>query len=309
MARGQASSHVPALALEGFLEMLIAERGAATNTVAAYGRDLRDFSDFCARRRSQAETADAATVRAYLADLVTRELSARTSARRLSALKQFFGFLVTEGRREDDPTALITGPRQGRRLPKFLTEVEVDDLLAAAAGTGKPEDLRLSCLMELLYASGLRVSELVSLPLAAVRRDPRIILVTGKGGKDRMVPLTEAARAAVASYLTVREHFGPPQAPFLFPSRGGTGHLTRRRVGQLLDGLAVRAGIAPTRVSPHVLRHAFATHLLAHGADLRSVQQMLGHADISTTEIYTHVLAARLQGLVNTAHPLAEAPD
>ena len=288
--------------------MLIAERGAATNTVAAYARDLRDFSDFCARRRNQAETANAETVRAYLTDLVTRGLSARTSARRLSSLKQFFGFLVTEGRREDDPTTLITGPRQGRRLPKFLTEAEVDDLLAAA-GTSKPEDLRLSCLMELLYASGLRVSELVSLPLAAVRRDPRIILVTGKGGKDRIVPLTEAARAAVASYLPVREHFGPPQAPFLFPSRGGTGHLTRRRVGQLLDGLAVRAGIAPTRVSPHVLRHAFATHLLAHGADLRSVQQMLGHADISTTEIYTHVLAARLQGLVNTAHPLAEALD
>ena len=163
--------------------------------------------------------------------------------------------------------------------------------------------------MELLYASGLRVSELVSLPLAAVRRDPRVILVTGKGGKDRMVPLTEAARAALAAYLPVRDHFGPPQAPFLFPSRGAAGHLTRRRVGQLLDELAGRAGIAPTRVSPHVLRHAFATHLLAHGADLRSVQQMLGHADISTTEIYTHVLAARLQGLVNSVHPLAEAPD
>ncbi|MGB1007210.1 MAG: tyrosine-type recombinase/integrase, partial [Thalassobaculaceae bacterium] len=204
---------------------------------------------------------------------------------------------------------LISGPRQGRRLPKFLTETEVDDLLAAAAGTGKPEDLRLSCLMELLYASGLRVSELVGLPLAAVRRDPRIILVTGKGGKDRMVPLTEAARAALAAYLPVRDHFGPRQAPFLFPSRGAEGHLTRRRVGQLLDDLAVRAGIVPARVSPHVLRHAFATHLLAHGADLRSVQQMLGHADISTTEIYTHVLAARLQGLVNTAHPLAETPD
>ena len=284
--------------------MLVAERDARPNTLAAYLRDLTDFADFLSGGVAAASGAD---LRAYMASLGRRGLSPRTAARRLSTLRQFHKFLYAEGFRGDDPAAALDSPRQGRRLPKVLSEAEVDALLAAARGHEGPEGTRLLALLELLYASGLRVSELISLPLAAVRRDPRVIFVRGKGGRERMVPLGEPARAAVAAYLPLRRHFLGKQAdsPWLFPSGARAGHLTRQRVGQLLKDLAVEAGLAREKVSPHVLRHAFATHLLDHGADLRALQQMLGHADISTTQIYTHVLDERLKTLVQHHHPLA----
>ena len=247
------------------------------------------------------------------AELAAAGVSARTAARRLSALKQFFAFIVSEGWRTDNPAAALDGPRLGRPLPKLLGEGEVDRLLAAAAARPGPEGARLTALLEVLYATGLRVSELVGLPLSALSRDGRLLRVRGKGGKERLVPLSEPAEDALTAYLAEREHFlaqgrNRRQVGFLFPSAGAAaGHLTRQRFGQLLKELAVEAGLAPRTVSPHVLRHAFATHLLAHGADLRSVQVMLGHADIATTQIYTHVLEARLSRLVAEAHPLARA--
>ncbi len=287
--------------------MLVAERDARPNTLAAYLRDLSDFAEFLGGAVAAASSAD---LRAYMASLSRRGLSPRTAARRLSTLRQFHKFLYAEGLRGDDPAAALDSPRQGRRLPKVLSEAEVDGLLAAARRREGPEGRRLLALLELLYASGLRVSELISLPLAAVRRDPRVIFVRGKGGRERMVPLGEPARAAISAYLPLRKHFFPQQAdsPWLFPSGAREGHLTRQRVGQLLKDLAVEAGIARDKVSPHVLRHAFATHLLDHGADLRALQQMLGHADISTTQIYTHVLNERLKSLVQDHHPLARRP-
>lgn len=293
--------------VDSFLEMLLAERGASANTVEAYRRDLADAVGFLVPRRSSLGAAGGDDLRAYLSDLDARGLAARTAARRLSALRQFYRFLYADGLRPDDPTAVLDAPRQGRALPKILTEDEVTALLDAARDRDGPEGVRLVCLLEILYASGLRVSELVGLPLAAVARDPRVILVRGKGGKERMVPLTDAAIAAIDDWRAVRGAFLPTgqDSRYLFPSRGEDGHLTRRRLGQLLKELAIEAGIDPAKVSPHVLRHAFATHLLHHGADLRSLQQMLGHADISTTQIYTHVLGERLRTLVETHHPLA----
>ena len=290
--------------VEAFLEMLVAERDARPNTLAAYLRDLTDFADFLSGGVAAASSAD---LRSYMASLSRRGLSPRTAARRLSTLRQFHKFLYAEGFRGDDPAAALDSPRQGRRLPKVLSEAEVDDLLAVARQRKGPEGRRLLALLELLYASGLRVSELISLPLAAVRRDPRVIFVRGKGGRERMVPLGEPARAAVADYLPLRKHFFAKQSDslWLFPSGAREGHLTRQRVGQLLKDLAIEAGIARDKVSPHVLRHAFATHLLDHGADPRALQQMLGHADISTTQIYTHVLNERLKTLVQDHHPLA----
>src|SRR5690606_259889 len=287
--------------------MLAAERGAARNTLDAYGRDLKDFAGFAARRGKTADDADTALLRAYLKWLDGQGMSARTQARRLSALRRFFRFLAAEKLRPDDPTQALDAPRLGRPLPKILSEDEVDGLLAAARAVEGADGLRLTALLELLYATGLRVSELVALPLAAVARDPRFLLVRGKGGKARLVPLGDAARAAVAAWLPVRARLlGPKRtSPFLFPSHGGAGHLTRQRLGQLLKAAAVAAGLDRAKVSPHVLRHAFATHLLNRGADLRGVQAMLGHADISTTQIYTHVLDARLKALVETHHPLA----
>lgn len=249
--------------------------------------------------------------------MTTRHLAPRTLARRLSAMRQFFRFLVSDGTRADDPTAGLDPPRLGRPLPKILSEAEVARLIAAAAGWPDEEGARLRALLELLYATGLRVSELVGLPLAAAQRDPRFLLVRGKGGKERVVPLSAPARQALAAYLECRGRFLPQNrrprtkladtktARWLFPSRGADGHLTRQRCGQLLKELALAAGLDPARLSPHVLRHAFASHLLDHGADLRSVQQMLGHADIATTQIYTHVQSERLRRLVETAHPLA----
>ncbi len=288
--------------------MLAAERGAAALTIDAYRRDLADFGAHLGARGASLGAADAALVRSYLGALAAR-VAPNTAARRLSCLRQFFRFLYAEGVRADDPTATIDSPRRSRPLPKVLSEDEVERLLAAANDRDGPEGARLVALIELLYATGLRVSELVALPLAALRGDPRLLMVRGKGGRERMVPLGEAAARAVAAYLEVRDRFVPADAasPWLFASRGASGHLTRHRVGQLLKELAATVGIEPKRVSPHVLRHAFASHLLAHGAGLRAVQKMLGHADIATTQIYTHVLEARLKALVHDHHPLATA--
>lgn len=300
--------------IEAFLEMMAAERGAALNTLEAYRRDLADFQAF-ASRRGGLEAADTEIIRAYLARLEDAGFAARTAARRLSALKQFFRFLYADGMRADDPAAALEGPKRGRTLPKILSVSEVDRLMQAAqarmAADDSPRHVRLVALLEVIYATGLRVSELVNLPLSAARGDVRVLLVKGKGGRERLVPLSAPARAAMTEYVKVRPVFlelaGSRGAPFLFPSRGKAGHLTRMRFFQLLDELAVEAGIDPRRVSPHVLRHAFASHLLNNGADLRSVQQMLGHADISTTQIYTHVLEERLQALVRDGHPLSKA--
>ena len=253
------------------------------------------------------QAADAASLHAYLASAAAARLAPRTLARRISAIRQFYKFLVVEGFRCDDPTTQLDTPRLGRVLPKILSEAEIRSLIAAAQALPGDEGIRLRCIIELLYATGLRVSELVTLPLAAGRRDPRFLLISGKGGKERVVPLSEPSRLALAGYLECRERFLRDMRPsrWLFPSRGARGHLTRQRTGQMLKELAVKAGLEPDRLSPHVLRHAFASHLLDHGADLRSVQQMLGHADIVTTQIYTHVLTDRLRTLVETAHPLA----
>jgi integrase/recombinase XerD len=299
--------------LEAFLEMMAAERNAALNTRMAYARDLHDFQIFAARRQSSLAAADADSIRAYLAQLDGAGMAPRTAARRLSALRQFYRFLAAEGWRKDDPTVAIDAPKLGRPLPKVLSEEEVTRLIEAALKLPGAEGARLVTIAELLYATGLRVSELVSLPLAAVTREQRVLLVRGKGGKERMVPLSEPALDALKTYLERRHEFlqGPPDrpapSPWLFPSRGKSGHLTRVRVAQLLKDLAVKAGIDPKRVSPHVLRHAFASHLLGHGADLRSLQKLLGHADISTTQIYTHVAGERRQALVRDHHPLSKA--
>jgi integrase/recombinase XerD len=306
MARGAPSRH-----LESFIEMLRAERNAARNTVEAYTRDLTDLAGFLARRSADLATADAAALRAYLATLDRAGMAPRTAARRLSAIRQFYRFLVGEGLRQDDPVATIDSPRQGRSLPKLLSEAEIGQLLDAAHAMAGADGLRLATLLELLYATGLRVSELVALPVAAVMRDQRVLVVRGKGGKERMIPLHETARAAINAWLAARsaelKRRGKDAAsPWLFPSHGDSGHLTRQRLGQLLKDLALAAGIERRKVSPHVLRHAFATHLLDHGADLRSVQKMLGHADIATTQIYTHVADERLKTLVRDHHPLAK---
>ncbi len=298
--------------VEAFLEMLAAERGAAKLTLAAYANDLTDLAAFLAARGVALERADAAALHDYLAAAATRRLAPRTLARRLSAIRQFYRFLLSDGARGDDPTAGLDAPRLGRPLPKILSEAEVERLIEAAAAWPGEEGVRLRCILELLYATGLRVSELVGLPFAAAQRDPRFLLVRGKGGKERVVPLSAPARQALAEYLACRERFLPEGARrdprimrWLFPSRGAAGHLTRQRCGQLLKELALAAGLDPALLSPHVLRHAFASHLLDHGAYLRSVQQMLGNADIATTQIYTHVQGERLRRLVETAHPLA----
>jgi integrase/recombinase XerD len=285
--------------------MLAAERGAAPLTLAAYRNDLADLARFLAARGLPLEAADPAALHAHLASATG--VGPRTLARRISAMRQLYKFLVIDGIRGDDPSADLETPALGRPLPKILSEKEVAGLITAARSEAGAEGDRLVCLVELLYATGLRISELVTLPLAAARRDPRFLVVTGKGGKERVVPLSEPSRAALAAYINSRDRFltGSRPSRWLFPSRGRAGHLTRQRAGQLLKELAVKSGLDPERLSPHVLRHAFASHLLDHGADLRSVQQMLGHADIATTQIYTHVLSDRLRKLVETAHPLA----
>jgi integrase/recombinase XerD len=291
--------------LEAFLEMLAAERGAAMHTLAAYRSDLADLARFLGGRGARLEDADAAVLHAYLA--AATALAPRTLARRISAMRQFYKFMVIDGIRGDDPTTGLDTPALGRPLPKILSETEVAGLIAAARAWPGEEGIRLVCLVELLYATGMRISELVTLPLAAAQRDPRFLVISGKGGRERVVPLNEPSRRALIAYLGCRDRFldGSRPSRWLFPSRGRSAHLTRQRSGQLLKELAVKAGVDPDRLSPHVLRHAFASHLLDHGADLRSVQQMLGHADIATTQIYTHVLGERLRKLVESAHPLA----
>jgi len=284
--------------------MLAAERGAARLTIAAYRNDLDDLARFFGGDIAHIETDD---LRRYLAKLARAGTGARTAARRLSAFRQFFRFLVVDDVRRDDPTQAIDGPRLPRALPKHLEEDEVTALIAAAQKHEGAEGARFVCILELLYGAGLRVSELVALPLAAAKSDRPYLVIRGKGDKERLVPLGELARAALAAYLDQRAHFlrEGKASRFLFPSRGREGFLTRRRCGQMLKELALEAGLDPARLSPHVLRHAFASHLVERGADLRSVQEMLGHADIATTQIYTHVQSARLQRLVAERHPLA----
>jgi len=295
--------------IDAFLDMLTAERGAADNTKAAYRRDLADYTGYLGTQGRDPRSASSQDISGYLADLAQEGAKATTAARRLSAIRQFHRFLFSEGIREDDPSAGVDAPKRGRPLPKILTEEEVDILLAAARDQKGPEGARMLCILELLYATGLRVSELVTLPLAAVRREDPFLTVRGKGGRERLVPMSKPAVQAVIAYREVRTAFlpkGAEESAFLFPSRSKEGHLTRQRLGQSLKALALQAGLDPAKVSPHVLRHAFAGHLVAHGADLRAVQQMLGHADISTTQIYTHVLNERLASLVSEKHPLAK---
>ncbi len=298
-----------------FLEAQAAEGGAARNTLLAYGRDLSDFAAWLAGREMDLAGADQSAVEAYLAHCAAAGLGPATRARRLSAIRGLYRFAVEEGWRETDPALRLSGPARARPLPGTLTEAEVDRLLeqATRAGRTTAERARACCLMQVLYATGLRVSELVSLPVAAARGDPAVLLVRGKGGRERMVPLTPPARAALADWLAHRDaaeaaarKAGRSPSRFLFPSPSAEGHLTRQAFHGFLKDLALAAGLDPARVSPHVLRHAFASHLLSHGADLRSVQQMLGHADISTTQIYTHVLDERLKALVRDHHPLSK---
>jgi integrase/recombinase XerD len=307
--------------IELFLDMLAAERGAGTNTLAAYGRDLADFSTHLAGRRRTVATASTDDVRGYLGRLGKRGLAATTVARRLSAIRQLYRFLYAEGHRPDDPAAVLEGPKRGRAVPKVLSIAEVDGLLAAArmavaraalSASDRLRAARLNCLIEVVYATGLRVSELVALPAAAAERAAHMLIVRGKGNKERLVPLNDAAKQAMRDYLDLLAAASPQAAgtrgksKWLFPSFGESGHLTRQHFARDLKALAAATGLAPERVSPHVLRHAFASHLLHNGADLRVVQTLLGHADISTTQIYTHVLEERLKSLVRDLHPLAE---
>jgi integrase/recombinase XerD len=293
--------------VELFLEMMAVERGAARHTLDAYGRDLADYGRFLQARGLGVETADGAAVRDYLSELSRLGLAASTAARRLSAIRQFHRFVYLEGDRLDDPTQTIDGPRRQRPLPRLLDQAEIEALIAAARRRPGPLGVRLVAVLELLYASGLRASELMALPLSALASDRSFLVVRGKGGKERLVPVGGAASEALAAYLALRESFLRPgrSSPYVFPSRARQGHLTRQRLAQLLRELAPEAGLDPARISPHVLRHAFASHLLAGGADLRAVQLMLGHADIATTEIYTHVQGERLAAAVRAHHPLA----
>ena len=299
-----------------FLEAQAAELGAATNTQLAYGRDLKDFDSFLARRALDFVSVGRKDIEAYLIWCDAQGLAKSTRARRLSAIKQLYRFAFEEGWRTDNPAIQIAGPGQDKRLPKVLSEDEVDQLLDAARHSGRntSDQLRNTCLMELLYATGMRVSELVSLRVSAARGDPRLLLIMGKGGKERLVPLSDPSREALAAWLVQRDKTdeaaqakGKPASIYLFPSRGSAGYLTRHRFYLLIKEFALTAGVDPAKVTPHTLRHAFATHLLANGADLRAIQTMLGHADVATTEIYTHVLEARLSELVLENHPLAKA--
>ncbi|MDJ1015196.1 MAG: site-specific tyrosine recombinase XerD [Paracoccaceae bacterium] len=299
-----------------FLEAQAAELDASTNTRLAYARDLKDFLAWSASRSAALLEAERKDIEAYLISLEAAGLAPSTRARRLSALRQFYRFAFEEGWRTSNPAIEIKGPKRKKPLPKTLMEEEVDRLLATASRTGKGSDrTRNACMMELLYATGMRVSELVSLPVAAARGDPRMLLIKGKGGKERLVPLSDPAKAALAAWLDARDaaengasrESGKPVSRFLFPSGSAQGHLTRHRFYGLIKEIAVAAGVSPGKVTPHRLRHAFATHLLARGADLRSIQTLLGHADIATTEIYTHVLENRLKELVLDHHPMARA--
>lgn len=293
--------------VEAFLEMMAVERAAARNTLTAYGKDLADAQGFLAAAGQGLDTADVERIEAYFQDLGLRGLSPATAARRRSAVRQFYRFVLGEGWRTDDPSRRVAAPKAGRPLPKVLSRGEVEALIAAAAAKDGGQGLRLACMIELLYASGLRISELLALPLNALARDPAFLMVKGKGGKERLAPLNAPARTAVTAYLEVRRQFlpkGVKDNPWLFPSRSASGRLTARRVSQLLEDAALAAGLDRDKVSPHVLRHAFATHLLEGGADLRVIQTLLGHADIATTQIYTHLAGDHLAQVVKSKHPL-----
>ncbi|RCS22364.1 site-specific tyrosine recombinase XerD [Phyllobacterium salinisoli] len=302
--------------IENFLEMMSAERGAAENTLSSYRRDLEAAAEFIAARGSNLPDAASEDIRAYLDEMNTLGFAATSQARRLSALRQFFRFLYAEGMRQDDPTGILDAPKKERSLPKIMSEQAVGRLLdrakleaedSAMAGTDRLRAMRLHALLETLYATGMRVSELVGLPASVARSDHRFLLVRGKGAKDRMVPLSAKAREAMSRYLALRD--AQPESddnPWLFPAFSESGHLARQVFARELKSLAARAGISTSAISPHVLRHAFASHLLQNGADLRAVQQLLGHSDISTTQIYTHVLEERLHQLVSEHHPLAD---
>jgi integrase/recombinase XerD len=308
--------------VDAFLNMLQTERGAALNTRQAYWRDLADVSLFLKNQmNSDIDKANTDEIKAYLKDLASKanakgkgtgKISERTIARRLSAMRQYYRFVISEKIRKDDPTSTIESPKQGRTLPKTLSEDEVSTLIRVAGEAGTAESVRLVCLLEMLYATGLRVSELVGLSMVAVGEDMQFLLVEGKGGRERMVPLSDPAQKAINNYMDVRKSFISPedegtQAQWLFPSKTSVkGHLTRQRFAQLLKDLARAAKVDEDRVSPHVLRHAFATHLLSRGADLRSVQKMLGHADIATTQIYTHIIGKDLKDTVDEKHPMSK---
>lgn len=304
--------------LEDFLEMIVVERGAAANTVAAYRRDLEEFADYLDRHAgTQLAAVTTRDIKGYLHALAEAGLAPSSRARKLSAVRQLTKFLTAEGLAEEDAAHGLVGPKQGRSLPRTLSVAEVDRLIEAArkridgsSGRERLRMVRFYCLLELLYATGMRVTELVSLPRSVLAGDRRVLTIRGKGGRERLVPLNAPARAALDAYVALGESGGDGLSPavptkWLFPSNGVEGHLTRQRFAQDLKELSEVAGLDPERVSPHVLRHAFASHLLDRGADLRAVQQLLGHADISTTEIYTHVLEERLKRLVQQHHPLA----
>lgn len=308
--------------IETFLEMMSAGRGAALNTMSSYERDLEDLAAFLSQRGGKPlAEASSDDLAAYLAHLEKQGFAATSQARRLSAMRQFYRFLYSEGMRKDDPTGILDAPKRGRPLPMTMRVDEVNRLLelakteASQPGPGKAGRLRLLAALELLYATGLRVSELVSLPASVLEQQGRFLVVRGKGNKERMVPLSRPAIAAMKDYAAEMqaeadaqkgEGKAQPASPWLFPSRGESGHLTRQVLARELKDLAIRAGLRADAVSPHVLRHAFASHLLQNGADLRAVQELLGHSDISTTQIYTHVLEERLRELVQTHHPLAK---
>jgi len=308
--------------VDSFLDMLTAERGAALNTRQAYWRDLADVSLFLkANTNVDINNASTEDIQAYLKDLSeknhvkgehTGKTAVRTVARRLSALRQYYRFLISEEQREDNPTTTIDSPKQGRTLPKTLSQSEVNALIKTASQPATAERVRLTCLLEMIYATGLRVSELVGLPLSSVGEEEQFLVVSGKSGRDRIVPLSDTAQTAIKNYIDVRKQFigaedTGSQAQWLFPSRtSDSGHLTRQRFAQLLKDLAREAGVDESRVSPHILRHAFATHLLSNGADLRSIQKMLGHADIATTQIYTHIVDEALEKTVKDKHPLSK---
>jgi integrase/recombinase XerD len=301
-----------------FLDMLAAERGASKNTLDAYRRDLDDYLSFLAEAGAQPDSATSATIRGFMASLEERGLKASSAARRLSAVRQFHKFLYVEGYAPADPTAAVSAPKRGRALPKVLSVAEVDRLLQVASeGIAHPQATpsdrlraaRMTCLLELLYATGLRVSELMALPKSAAKTRDRFLVVRGKGAKERLVPLTDAAREAARTYLALLEEQKKATGPWLFPADSESGHLTRQAFARDLKAVAGAAGLRADKVSPHVLRHAFASHLLQNGADLRVVQELLGHSDISTTQIYTHVLDERLKSMVRDLHPLGEGGE
>lgn len=297
------SKNADSMLIESFLEMMSAERGASKNTLEAYRRDLQEAAAFLSRKKSDFAAVKKTLLEEYVAHLSKSGLSPKTVARRISSLKQFFDFLYSDNVRKDDPATMLDSPRQPRSLPKSLQADDIKKLIAAAEKEG---DIRLVAMLELLYASGLRVSELVTLPLASVQKieahNRNFILVRGKGNKERIVPLHDAALAALNAYIAIRKD----ESPWLFPSRGKEGYITRQRFGQMLKAIALKAGLDPEKISPHTLRHSFASHLLAGGADLRVIQELLGHADISTTQIYTKVEQEKLAKLVNEHHPLAK---